>query len=63
MNLPEISKQIFNRVCEIMDVSPELGIQSPQVLEACHCIESGFLVRIESPSLSVSVLQGEMPES
>ena len=63
MNLPEISKQIFNRVCEIMDVPPELGIQSPQVLEACHCIESGFLVRIESPSLIVSVLQGEMPEA
>ena len=63
MNLPEISKQIFKRVCEIMDVPPELGIQSPQVLEACHCIESGYLVRIETPSLSVSVLQGEMPEA
>jgi hypothetical protein len=33
-----------------MDVPLEMGIQSPQVLEACHCIESGYLVRIESPS-------------
>lgn len=63
MNLPEISNQIFKRVCEIMDVPPELGIQSPQVLEACHCIESGYLVKIESPSFSLSVLQGEMPEA
>jgi hypothetical protein len=63
MNLPKLPKQILERVCEIMDVPLDMGLQSPQVLEACHCIESGFLVRIESPSLNVSVLQGEMPEA
>jgi hypothetical protein len=58
-----LPRKILERVCEIMDVPLEMGIQSPQVLEACHCIESGYLVRIESPSFSLSVLQGEMPEA
>lgn len=63
MNLPEISKQIFERVCEVMDVPLEKGIQSPQVLEACHCIESGFLISIDTKTHCVKVLQGEMPEA
>jgi hypothetical protein len=63
MDLPEISKQIFKRVCEIMDVPPELGIQSPQVLEACRFLELGLLVSIDTKTHCVKVLQGEMPEA
>lgn len=58
-----LPRKILERVCEIMDVPLEMGIQSPQVLEACHCIESGFLVLMDSKSHCVKVLQGEMPEA
>lgn len=63
MNLPELTSKILERVCEIMDVPLEIGIQSPEVLEACHCIESGFLVSIDTKTHCVKVLQGEMPEA
>lgn len=63
MNLPKLPKQILERVCEIMDVPLDIGIQSPEVLEACNFIESGFLVSINTKTHCVSVLQGEMPEA
>lgn len=61
--MTELQIQILNRICEILDVPTELGLQDPCVLELCTELDRGSLAFIDSKNHIISCLHIEMQDS
>lgn len=61
--MTELQKQIFNRICKILDVPTELGLQDPFILNLCSELDAGSVVYIDSKNQIISCLHIEMQDS
>lgn len=61
--MTELQIQIINRICKILDVPTELGLQDPCVLELCAELDYGSVVYIDSKNQIISCLHIEMQDS
>ena len=61
--MTELQIQVLNRICKILDVPTELGLQDPCVLELCAELDNGSVVYIDSKNHIISCLHIEMQDS
>ena len=61
--MTELQIQVLNRICKILGVPADFGLQDPYILELCAELDRGSVVYIDSKNHIISCLHIEMQDS